>query len=628
MGSSRVQRCSRGSRGVRVLGVLGLVTAGLVAGPVRSGAASPPVVGVGDVAVVEGDAGLRTVKVPVSLSDPQAGPVTVSYTTTAVSATPGTDYTAKVSGSVMFKAGQVVRAVPVKVAGDTVSEGTETLTVTLTAVTGGVVLGRTVGTVSILDDDPTSGLEVGVGDVSVVEGDAGGPRKVGVPVTLSQTHTADVTVPYTVSAGSATAGVDYTAKVSGTVKVRAGKLAGKVNVTVLADLGAEPDETVTVSLGSPSAGTVSRGSGTVSILDDDGPVGSAVYAWGNNGYGPFGNGTTTSTNSPVPGPAGTDWTQVATGDRHSCGIRTDGTLWCWGWNAYGQLGDGTTTSSLVPVQVGTATDWTGVAAGYVHSCGVRGTGTLWCWGRNVYGQLGDGTNTDSSVPVQVGTATDWTGVAAGTYHSCGIRGTGTLWCWGYNAYGQLGNGTYTSSTVPVQEASGATDWTRVAAGYLHSCGVRGTGTLWCWGWNPYGQLGDGTNTSSLVPVQEASLSTDWTRVAAGYVHSCGIRGTGTLWCWGWNFHGQLGNGTYTSSNVPVQVGTATDWTGVAAGYRHSCGIRGTGTLWCWGHNSYGELGDGTYTTSGVPVQEASLSTDWTDLAVMGGGLPSHTLALK
>jgi len=627
MGSSRVQRCSRGSRGVRVLGVLGLVTAGLVAGPVRSGAASPPVVGVGDVAVVEGDAGLRTVKVPVSLSDPQAGPVTVSYTTTAVSATPGTDYTAKVSGSVMFKAGQVVRAVPVKVAGDTVSEGTETLTVTLTAVTGGVVLGRTVGTVSILDDDPTSGLEVGVGDVSVVEGDAGGPRKVGVPVTLSQTHTADVTVPYTVSAGSATAGVDYTAKVSGTVKVGAGKLAGKVNVTVLADLGAEPDETVTVSLGSPSAGTVSRASGTLSILDDEGLAPSNVFAWGYNGYGPFGNGTTTSTNSPVPGPAGTDWTQVATGGVHSCGIRTDGTLWCWGYNGSGQLGDGSYTDSDVPVQVGTATDWTGVAAGSFHSCGIRADGSLWCWGRNVDGQLGNGTYAGSLVPVQVGTGTDWTRIAGGDRHTCGIRSTGTLWCWGFNAYGQLGNGTNTDSSVPVQVGTG-TDWTGVAGGTYHSCGIRGTGTLWCWGLNFQGQLGNGTNTNSNVPVQEAGAATDWTHVVTGGRHSCGIRSTGTLWCWGLNFQGQLGNGTNTDSNVPVQVGTGTDWARIAAGDQHSCGLRGTGTVWCWGRNVSGQLGNGSNADSNVPVQEATATTDWTDLAVMGGGYQHHTLALK
>ena len=477
-----------------------------------------------------------------------------------------------------------------------------------------------------------------VGDVTVVEGDEGGVRRIRLPVTLAAPLPNEFTVRYDVTPGTASASEDFVVqRTSGTVRIPAGALRGHVEVIVLADTLAEDDESVLVTLSNPSAFTVSRSVGTLTILDDEeddggpGGPGKTIYAWGANHFGQFGNGTTIPSTSPVPGPAGTGWTQVAAGGAHACGVRIDGTLWCWGWNNDGQLGNGTATDSSVPVQEATgATDWTQVAAGSRHSCGIRGTGTLWCWGWNAYGELGDGTNNSSSVPVQVGTASDWTRVTADR-HTCGIRGAGTLWCWGRNSDGQLGDGSYTDSNVPVQEASEATDWTQVAAGRGHSCGIRGTGTLWCWGRNADGELGDGSYSSSSVPVQVGTAS-DWTRVSAGAWVSCGIRGGGTLWCWGDNYYGQLGVGSYTDSNVPVQEATgATDWTRVVAGPFHSCGIRRPGTLWCWGLNVHGQLGNGTDTFSNVPVQEATAATDWTDIAVIGGGGMHYqlfTLALK
>ena len=246
---------------------------------------------------------------------------------------------------------------------------------------------------------------------------------------------------------------------------------------------------------------------------------------------------------------------VSAGFSHTCAVKTDHTLWCWGSNGEGEFGDGTTTGSLVPVQVsGHATDWASVSAGDTHTCAVKTDHTLWCWGANLSSELGDGTTADSLVPVQVsGHATDWASVSAGSLRTCAVKTDHSLWCWGYNGDGELGDGTTTGSLVPVQVSGHATDW---AAGFTSidfTCAVKTEGTVWCWGENPDGELGDGTTTSSLVPVQVSGHATDWAALSAGVEHTCAVKAEGTVWCWGDNYYGDLGNGTTTGSPVPVQV---------------------------------------------------------------------------
>jgi alpha-tubulin suppressor-like RCC1 family protein len=332
-----------------------------------------------------------------------------------------------------------------------------------------------------------------------------------------------------------------------------------------------------------------------------------LWCWGSNQYGQLGDGTTTSRNSPVKVGTQDTWASVSAGKWHTCGVRIDGTLWCWGDNARGQLGDGSETRRKLPIQVGSLATWASVAGVIWHTCGVRTDG-LWCWGGNNNGQLGDGTTTNQSTPVQVGSLRTWISVASGGNgmgwgdHTCGVRTDGTLWCWGDNSEGQLGDGTSVDyRSKPVQVGSHMS-WASVTIGAFHTCGVTTNGTLWCWGVNIDGELGDGSWVFHGLPVQVGTLTT-WVSAAGGECHTCGVRTDGTLWCWGYNGSGQLGDGTSTGCrSAPVQVGSLTTWVSAAGGESHTCGIMTDGTLWCWGDNSDGQLGDGTTTNRITPVQ--------------------------
>ena len=245
--------------------------------------------------------------------------------------------------------------------------------------------------------------------------------------------------------------------------------------------------------------------------------------------------------------------QIAAGEFHTVAIKTDGTLWAWGYNAYGQLGDGTTTNRHSPVQIGTGTDWAKVEAGKEYTVAIKTDGTLWAWGANYSGQLGDGTTTWRYSPVQIGSDTNWAKVAAGDRYTVAIKTDGTLWAWGDNYYGQLGDGTRTTRYSPVQIGTG-TNWAKVAAGGAHTIAIKTDGTLWAWGYNYYGQLGDGTTTNRTSGPVQIGTGTNWAKVAAGWYHTVAIKTDGTLWAWGSNGDGQLGDGsTATNRTSPVQI---------------------------------------------------------------------------
>ncbi|HDH05346.1 MAG TPA: PKD domain-containing protein [Nitrospirae bacterium] len=193
--------------------------------------------------------------------------------------------------------------------------------------------------------------------------------------------------------------------------------------------------------------------------------------------------------------------RLAAGYEHTLFIKPDRTLWVWGHNDYGQLGDGTTTDRLSAVQIGSDSDWTAISAGWKHTVALKEDGTLWAWGYNEYAQLGDGTTTDRHSPVQIGTDTDWAAISAGGAHNLALKADGSLWAWGLNGKGQVGDATTTKRLSPVR-IGGDIDWAVISAGYEHSAALKSDlSTVLTWGWNMYGQIGDGSTTDRYSPAE-------------------------------------------------------------------------------------------------------------------------------
>ena len=356
-------------------------------------------------------------------------------------------------------------------------------------------------------------------------------------------------------------------------------------------------------------------------------TGGTVWAWGNNGSGQLGDGTFVNHAIAEPVSGITSVVAVAAGGFHSLALKSDGTVWAWGSNSNGQLGDGTFNFHPTPNQVPGLTGIIAIAAGQSHSLALRNDGTVWAWGFNANGQLGDNTTLQKLSPVAVTTSGGLTGVtaiAAGSNHSLAIKTGGSVWAWGQNANGQVGDGTTVQKLVPTQIslttcAAGAA--TAVAGGFSHSLAVVG-GTVCAWGSNGNGQLGDNTTTQRTAPVATSTL-TGVTAVSAGNNHSLALKSDNTVWAWGANFFGSLGDTTTIEQHTPVQSVGVTGAVEIAAGSGYSVARLSSpvDSLLTWGVE--GALGDGISNIRPVPLQISGFSANVTQASAGG----SHTLAL-
>jgi alpha-tubulin suppressor-like RCC1 family protein len=334
-----------------------------------------------------------------------------------------------------------------------------------------------------------------------------------------------------------------------------------------------------------------------------------VKCWGDNGDGQLGNGTTTTSYVPVSVKNITTATAVIGGDSGGadgfCALLSTSHVDCWGYGFSGELGNGATTNSDVPVAVHTITNAATLISGFEGFCALLSTSHVDCWGDNSFGELGRATKANySDVPGAVTGITDATAVASDSIigSNCAVLSTGHMKCWGEGGDGQLGNGTTANSDVPVA-ALGITDAKAAASdGDGGSfCAVLSTGHMKCWGFNNYGQLGNGTATGSSVPVSVSNITTAAAVVGGTEYGFCALLSTSHVDCWGFGSYGQLGNGKTASSDVPVAVHVITNAATLISGFLGFCALLSTGHVDCWGYNGSGQLGNGTTTNSDVPV---------------------------
>lgn len=354
------------------------------------------------------------------------------------------------------------------------------------------------------------------------------------------------------------------------------------------------------------------GEHTCALLSD-----GTVQCWGANYSGQLGNGTFSDSNDPILVSGVSTGVVLATGAYNTCVVLANGSVQCWGDNSFGQLGNGSVADtdpygSPVPVTVSGISSAVAVAIGQNHSCALLAGGTVQCWGYNFDGELGDGTFNDSPLPVSVSNLSGVISISSGSFHTCALLIDGGVRCWGYNGIGGLGIGAPGDSASTPQVVQGISTAIQVSAAEDYTCALLADGTVQCWGANFSGQLGTGTYDDWLPAVPVSGI-TNAVSISAGGIGSgdgftCARLVDGTVRCWGYNGDGQLGNGTLDDSSIPVTVTDISNALTVSTGGAHTCALLADGGLRCWGANYIGQLGIGNLSYSPVPLIVGGITT--------------------
>lgn len=327
-----------------------------------------------------------------------------------------------------------------------------------------------------------------------------------------------------------------------------------------------------------------------------------LYTWGLNNEGQLGDNT--CFNKYIPTPIFNKVKCLSYGNAHGALIKNNGSLWTWGHNITGQLGDNTNKKKSSPVQnIAAGYDWKKVSCGSRHVAAIKKDGTLWLWGYNGSGALGNNksktnnphesqyANSQSSPIQTIAGGNKWMEIACGGETTAAIKKDGSLWMWGNNFFANLGDDTRISRSSPVQTIAGGNDWLQVSVSLRTTGAIKKDGSLWMWGQNNFGQLGDNTTIDKSSPVQTIAGGNNWKYISVGNNYSAAIKTDGSLWMWGKNQIGTLGDGSAINKSSPVQViSNGSKWEKVSCGYMHTLGLKEDNTLWSWGSNNEGQLG--------------------------------------
>ncbi len=375
------------------------------------------------------------------------------------------------------------------------------------------------------------------------------------------------------------------------------------------------------------------GNHTLYVADD-----GTVHGWGSNLTGELGNGAN-GVIQPTEVITTTNWSldaivAIDAGRSHSIALKADGTVWTWGSDTNGELGDDLTLSNKsTPVQVSGLSGVYAIAAGAYHNLALTCSGKMWAWGQDTYGQLGNNaTLLNQPTPVEITGASNCRAIGAGAYHSFGIRYDGALYAWGYNVFGQLGDGFTVNQPTPVSLSTTAfNNIIAVEGGYGHSIGLHANGSALSWGYNSQGQIGNGTASSTAFQLTPYTGIVDVVSIAAGAYHSAVTQGNGDMYSSGYDLYGQLGDNANLTDQprfVPVSTTPTTPprkkvSSGGAGGY-HSLILQGNGTVNSVGRDHVGQLGnDASLTNQPLPVPVVGLN----DIVAIAAG-DSHSLALR